>query len=180
MYEHVRGLPGEGEQFYVVELARSPSGILDLGSSWHCHHAQKGAMMCIIHFLQWLACVSGDGRGEALLQRVESLAQAHAAHAQLFDLCEFLGDRGRLHDHMAASVLPHPFRHTFYCKPARMRTHRQTLPFWLKERALKTLSVLNQRFLDALLRSEGAEWSELRCRTRRGALLAYLGPKCLE
>jgi hypothetical protein len=33
---------------------------------------------------------------------VESLAQAHDAHAQMFDLCEFLGDRERLHRYMAS------------------------------------------------------------------------------
>ncbi|BDA43944.1 Nuclear pore complex protein NUP133 [Coccomyxa sp. Obi] len=56
-------------------------------------------------------CMQGDSCGEALLQRVESLAQAHAAHAQLFDLCEFLGDRARLHDHMAANAPEDPYAH---------------------------------------------------------------------
>ncbi len=45
---------------------------------------------------------AGNARGEALLSRVESVAEAHSAHAQLFDLCELLADRKRLSLHMSA------------------------------------------------------------------------------
>jgi len=48
-----------------------------------------------------------------LLDRVESLAQAHAAHAQLFELCEFWGDQGRLHEHMAIGGMI-ALHHHFY------------------------------------------------------------------
>lgn len=48
---------------------------------------------------------AGDPTGEVLLQRVESLAQAHDAHAQMFELCEFLGDQERLHRFMTSGSL---------------------------------------------------------------------------
>lgn len=32
---------------------------------------------------------------------MESVAEAHSAHAQLFDLCEYLADRERLCQHMS-------------------------------------------------------------------------------
>ena len=43
---------------------------------------------------------AGDTRGETLLHSMESVALAHSAHAQLFDLCEYLADRERLCQHM--------------------------------------------------------------------------------
>jgi hypothetical protein len=56
----------------------------------------------------------GDARGEALLRRVESLAEAHGGHAQLADICEFAGDPARLHAHMAAGACTHsPAAHSF-------------------------------------------------------------------
>lgn len=36
---------------------------------------------------------TGAGDGEALLQRVESLAEAHLGYSLLFNACEFTGDR---------------------------------------------------------------------------------------
>jgi hypothetical protein len=42
--------------------------------------------------------------GPALAGKLEALADAHGAHAQLFDLCEAQGDWQRLLDHMAASA----------------------------------------------------------------------------
>ena len=48
---------------------------------------------------------AGDARGETLLHRTESVAEAHSAHAQLFDLCEYLADRDRLCQHMSAGAL---------------------------------------------------------------------------
>ena len=48
---------------------------------------------------------AGDARGEVLLSRTEAVAEAHSAHAQLFDLCEYLADRGRLCQHMSAGTL---------------------------------------------------------------------------
>ena len=59
-----------------------------------------------------LAC-AGNARYEDLVRRVESLAEAHAGHAQLFRVAEFWGDRARLHRYMAtgargrARSLPH-------------------------------------------------------------------------
>ena len=49
---------------------------------------------------------AGDARGEVLLSRAEAVAEAHSAHAQLFDLCEYAADRGRLCQHMRAGT-PH-------------------------------------------------------------------------
>jgi hypothetical protein len=49
--------------------------------------------------------------GEALLRRVESLAEAHRGYAQLFRISEFTGDRERLFEHMTAlagSLAPGP------------------------------------------------------------------------
>ena len=42
--------------------------------------------------------------GGALAAKLEALADAHGAHAQLFDLCEAAGDWQRLLDHMATSA----------------------------------------------------------------------------
>ena len=48
---------------------------------------------------------AGDARGGVLLSRTEAVAEAHSAHAQLFDLCEYLVDRDRLCQHMSAGTL---------------------------------------------------------------------------
>ena len=61
--------------------------------------------------LQWLhtfglSCAhlrTGNERGDSLLQTVESLAEAHAGHRQLFDVAALLTDSERLYSHMAAS-----------------------------------------------------------------------------
>jgi len=50
------------------------------------------------------ACPAGEPMGPALAGKLEALADAHGAHAQLFDLCEAQGDWQRLLDHMAASA----------------------------------------------------------------------------
>ena len=49
-----------------------------------------------------------------LLSRTEAVAEAHSAHAQLFDLCEYLADRDRLCQHMSAGTLPLQDNHPFY------------------------------------------------------------------
>ncbi|KAK9828131.1 hypothetical protein WJX81_008693 [Elliptochloris bilobata] len=46
----------------------------------------------------------GEAAGAALVARLEGLAEAHGAHAQLFELCETQGNWQRLLDHMAASL----------------------------------------------------------------------------
>ena len=59
----------------------------------------------------WIACcidmesciVTGDPRGDVLLQTVESLAEAHDGFAQLFDIAALLADSERLYGHMVAS-----------------------------------------------------------------------------
>ena len=57
---------------------------------------------------------AGNARGEVLLSRTEAVAEAHSAHAQLFDLCEYLADRDRLCQHMSAGTLPLQDNHPFY------------------------------------------------------------------
>ncbi|KAK9808624.1 hypothetical protein WJX72_000762 [[Myrmecia] bisecta] len=47
-------------------------------------------------------CDQGDPFGESMLQRVESLAEAHRGYSQLFDVCAYLEDAERLYGHMAA------------------------------------------------------------------------------
>ena len=54
---------------------------------------------------------AGDARGEVLLSRTEAVAEAHSAHAQLFDLCEYLADRDRLCQHMSAGTFCMPVTH---------------------------------------------------------------------
>ena len=64
---------------------------------------------------------AGDPRGEALLSRCESVAEAHSAHAQLFDLCELLADRERLCQHMSTGEASAHYPYVSYLEP--MSTH---------------------------------------------------------
>jgi hypothetical protein len=52
-----------------------------------------------------------------LLSRCESVAEAHSAHAQLFDLCELLADRERLCQHMSAGEASAQHPYVSYLEP---------------------------------------------------------------
>ena len=83
---------------------------------WHIHRlpatlvslVNRSMFHCpptLITFHQSAKCIShhtGDqAAGCALLQRVESAAEAHAAFGPLFDVAALLGDAQRLYSHMA-------------------------------------------------------------------------------
>ena len=84
---------------------------------------------------------AGDARGETLLHRTEEVAEAHSAHPQLFDLCEYLADRERLCQHMSAggfcsSMVPVlPSAGLLFSDTSRLRLHLCWLAYWLSSYA---------------------------------------------
>ncbi len=52
-------------------------------------------------FVSSCCCTTGEEGGDTLLvQRVEELADAHRAYAQLFEVCQLQGDESKLHSIM--------------------------------------------------------------------------------
>ena len=91
---------------HSIKYKRTSTDILHTITGQTLRPHREGAAYTPVGTASPLRGAGDQQRGEALLQTVESLAEAHAGFPQLFDISQVLGDPERMYGHMAASMGP--------------------------------------------------------------------------